>query len=163
MLMLQVRFRLLVAFTLLALVLAACAGGTTTGGTPGVGDTNGTLAVPGTGSTEAVPGAVGGDTGQCVGVDIDQLTATGQTFYNESCAGCHGQQGEGVGDFPPLAGSENIASGNVAALVESYFAVDAHPKSVTPDQMAGVFNYMGTAFGDTEQVICPEDITIPVQ
>jgi mono/diheme cytochrome c family protein len=85
----------------------------------------------------------------------------GQTYYGENCASCHGQEGEGVGDFPGLAANSDLTGADVAALVQGYFEVGAHPKDITPEQLAGVLTFARGSFGNTAQAICPADIQVP--
>jgi S-disulfanyl-L-cysteine oxidoreductase SoxD len=46
----------------------------------------------------------------------------GRSIYNAQCAGCHGMQGEGVGDFPPLVGGrESLKTDQPLYTVGSYW------------------------------------------
>jgi mono/diheme cytochrome c family protein len=143
-------FRLIAALALMVLVLAAC------GGTAGTGDTS-TQAVPQTGATLAAGAGV-----TCAGVDTQQLMATGATVYSQECASCHGAQGEGVGDFPPLAMSADMTANDVVAIVQSYFSVEAHPRTLPVDELAGALTFARGSFGNMAGAICPEQITVPV-
>lgn len=156
-------FWLISALVVLAL-LAACSG---TPGTTGTGVPGETAQVPETGGTGAAPGAGtttgGGTTGStCVGVDTQALMTAGQAVYTESCAGCHGAQGEGQGDNPALAANQDMTVADAAALVQAYFAVDAHPKTLSVDDLAGALTYVRSSFGNTATAICPDQITIPM-
>jgi hypothetical protein len=66
-----------------------------------------------------------------------------------------------MGDFPALAGNPVAIGSDVTALVTRYFAVEGHPKEVTPDDLASLFSYVRGSFGNTGTVVCPADITIP--
>jgi mono/diheme cytochrome c family protein len=157
----------------MTLALAACASGGTTGGasptTSAGGDAGGATGGNAAGGDAASPTtAAGGDAGagagaaaNCAGVDTTALVSSGQAAYSERCASCHGAQGEGQGDFPAIAGNTAVTGDDVAGLVNSYFAVDAHPKDVTPEQLAGLFSYARSNFGNTAAVVCPSDITVP--
>lgn len=153
-------FRLILALSILMLVLAACAGGGAAdqgAETPAAGDTTATEAVPETGTgTEPA-----GSAADCAGVDTQQLMTTGQTVYADSCAGCHGEQGEGQGDFPALAGAVDITGADGATLVQEYLAVEAHPQDLTPDNLAAVLTYVRGSFGNTAAAVCPADVSIP--
>lgn len=168
-------FRLFAVLTLLAVLLAACGGaaGTGTTGTqavpetgattaPGAGSATSTTGTGGTGSATSTAGTSGGATGgTCVGVDTQAMMTAGQTLYTENCAGCHGAQGEGTGDFPGLAANETVTADDVVALVQAYFAVDAHPKTLPVEDLAGVLSFTRGSFGNTAAVICPDQITLP--
>lgn len=148
-------FRTIAAALLLVIVLAAC-GGAPTGAA-------GTQAVPQTGSTlAATAGAVVNQAAACLNVDTQQLMAGGQALYTESCAGCHGGEGQGMGSFPGLANNPNVTADDVTSLVAEYFAVDAHPKTLSADDLAAVVTYMRGAFGNTASAVCPENIVIPM-
>jgi len=46
----------------------------------------------------------------------------GRARYASMCAGCHGARGEGIGDFPPLAGGRGtLASAQPLLTVTSYW------------------------------------------
>jgi mono/diheme cytochrome c family protein len=154
--MLKIKFPLIAALALLVLILAAC-GGTT----PDVVVPMATQQVPQTGATlGAAAGDISGVDG-CVSVDTQALMLTGEVVYADSCAGCHGEQGIGVGDFPGLtAGSLNVE--DVTGLVTRYFSVEGHPTNLSEIDVAGVFTYVRSSFGNTGSVICPEDLMLPV-
>lgn len=162
-------FRIILALLILMVALAACAGGTgetpaadgTTGGATGAETPATGMETPADGAavTQEVP-ETGADA-NCVGVDTQALMTSGQTFYTEQCAGCHGEQGEGQGDFPGLAGAASVTGDDIAGLVQAYFAVDAHPKDVTPDDLAAVLTYSRGSFGNMANPVCPTDIQVP--
>jgi mono/diheme cytochrome c family protein len=154
-------FGKIAALMLLTFLLAACGGGATQAPDTGAG-TGAATAAP----TTAAGGTAGGGAGSdevCVGVDTVQLASAGQALYEQRCASCHGAQGEGMGDFPALAGDANLTTTNAADLVAAYFAVDAHPKDISADDFAGMFTYVRGAFGNNAPVVCPSDVTIPAQ
>jgi cytochrome c oxidase subunit 2 len=109
--------------------------------------------------TEAAPAA--GAAVACANVAAQDLVSAGQSVYGERCASCHGEQGEGVGDFPSLANNPTVTGGDVAGLIQAYFAVDAHP-DLSAEELAGLFTYVRGSFGNTAAAVCPENITIPV-
>src|SRR5690606_3933740 len=37
---------------------------------------------------------------------LEELMARGKTVYQQTCAACHGPNGEGIGPFPKLTGSK---------------------------------------------------------
>lgn len=128
-------------------------------------NTEGADQVPGTGATAEGTSPVVETLGaavECAGVDTQLMIAAGQTLYTENCASCHGEQGEGVGDFPALAGNQVVTTADVQQLIQGYFAVDAHPKEMMPEDFAAMFTYMRGSFGNTADAVCPVDITLPV-
>jgi mono/diheme cytochrome c family protein len=169
------RFRLIAALALLALLLAACSSatgtlpagtaqvpgtGSTAAATSATGSTSGTAAVtPGTGTTGSTPGSTAAT---CEGVDTQALMTAGQTVYSQNCASCHGAQGEGVGDTPALAANMNLTANDVPGVVTKYLAVDAHPKSLTVEDIAGALTFVRGSFGNTASAICPVQIPVPM-
>ncbi len=48
--------------------------------------------------------------------------AQGQRLYGADCAGCHGDRGQGIGEYPPLAGGQGtLASAQPVQTVGSYW------------------------------------------
>jgi mono/diheme cytochrome c family protein len=149
-------FRLILMLVALMLLLAACGPAEPGATTPGT--TNGAAPM----ETQAVPGTVPDTLAQCAGVDTQELATAGQQLYETSCASCHGAQGEGVGDFPAIAGNTAVTGDDVVQLVQNYFAVEAHPRDVTAQDLASLFTYVRGAFGNSAEVVCPEVIQLPV-
>lgn len=143
----------------MVLGLAACSPATTTA-VPSAPETAATEP----GAMEATQPAAGDGSaaGTCVSVDTNQLMTAGQTLYTDQCASCHGEQGEGMGDFPALTGNAMVTGEDVVQLVTGYFAVDAHPKTLSQEDLSALLSYTRGSFGNTGTVICPEDIQIPV-
>ena len=155
------KFRV-IGLSIVAVLLLALAACTPAASTP---DTGAQATQPEGAGPTVLPGGVGGDganSGMCVSVDTNQLMNTGQSLYNDQCASCHGEQGEGVGNFPALTGNTVVTGQDIVGLVQGYFAVDAHPKTVTAEDLSALLTYSRGAFGNTGTVICPEDIQIPV-
>ena len=142
------KIKILVLFTALMLVLAACTGAPAATTEPGVGVT---------GPTESAGGA--GAAGTCVTVPDQQAFVTaGQGVYEANCAGCHGAQGEGSGNFPALTNIGDAAMADPIGLVTEYFSVDAHPKTLTADDVAAVLSYSSTSFGNSTAIVCPDQV-----
>lgn len=150
-------YRIAAMVTALLLFVAAC----TPAATSAPSGVTGTQAVPETGATLPVVATLGAAV-ECVGVDTQAMMTAGQTLYTENCASCHGEQGEGVGDFPPLAASQVATVADVQTLVQGYFSVEAHPKTLTPEDYSALFSFVRGSFGNTAPAVCPIDITIPV-
>ena len=153
------KIRLILSVALMAILLAACAGGggagTTTDVVPGTGVTEAPGVMPTEGTGDAGAGAA---TGECTGIDTATLVSSGETLYASQCAGCHGAAGEGTGDFPALNASQLVSGQDPVALVQAYFSVDAHPKTITTEDAAAIFTYVRTTFGGSTAAICPDVI-----
>lgn len=160
--MIRKTISIVIAMMFVLLFVAACSAGGTSVGTP-----SGNQSVPGTGSTSAVqetPALQGTlqTAVECAGIDTQALMTTGQDLYSKNCASCHGEQGEGTGNFPALAGSQIATAADVQQLVQGYFSVEAHPKTLTPEDFSALFSYVRGSFGNTAKAVCPTEITIPV-
>ena len=154
------KVRTLLALTLVAvLLLAACAsnGGTMPNNAGQGVEPGDDLGQPTMVATDAVP-QTGDQQATC---DSQQLASAGQAIYTESCAGCHGEQGEGV-NGPPLAGNERLSGDDSVMFLQSYMAVDTHPKDLAPEDLAAVLTYSRTSFGNTGMAVCPDEVQ-PVQ
>jgi len=149
--------------TAILLVLTACTPAGTATETAAGPDGAGAITESAPMSTPLATEAAGGGepAANCAGVDTQQLMTTGQTVFTDRCASCHGAQGEGQGDFPALAASPAVTVENVMDLVTTYLSVEAHPKDVTPDDLAAVLTYVRGSFGNTAAAVCPADVQIP--
>lgn len=157
--------KILVLLTVLMLILAACAGAPAATTEPGVGVTGPTDAAgsPTTDTSGASPttaaGGGAGAAGTCVSVPDPQAFVTaGQGVYEANCAGCHGAQGEGSGNFPALTNIGDAAMTDPIGLVTEFFSVDAHPKTLTADDVAAVLSFSSASFGNSTAVICPDQV-----
>lgn len=157
--------KILVLLTALMLVLAACTGAPAATQEPGVGVTGPTEAAGGAGteaggaSPTTAAGGGAGAAGTCVSVPDQQAFVTaGQGVYEANCAGCHGAQGEGSGNFPALTNVGEAAMADPIGLVTEYFAVDAHPKTLTADDVAAVLSFSSTSFGNSTAIVCPDQV-----
>jgi len=145
---------IVIAMMVLLLFVASCSAGTVTVPTGVVDMPSETMEVPAVQATLEMAA-------ECVGIDTQAMIAAGQILYVENCASCHGEQGEGVGNFPPLAANQVVTAVDVQQLVQGYFEVSAHPKELAPQDIAALFTYTRVSFGNTAEVVCPVDITIP--
>ncbi len=153
------RIKILVLFATMMLLLAACTGAPAATQEPGVGVTGPTDAAGGAGSPTTAAGGDTGAAGTCVTVPDQQAFVTvGQMVYEANCAGCHGNQGEGSGNFPPLTNSAGLAMEDPIGLVNDYFAVEAHPRTLTADDVAAVLSYSRTAFNNNTAIVCPDQV-----
>lgn len=155
------KIKILVLCTALMLVLAACGGAPAATTEPGVGVTGPTEAAGDTSPTTAAGGDTGaaGPAGTCATVPDPQVFVTaGQGVYEANCAGCHGAQGEGSGNFPALTNIGESATTDPIGLVTEYFSVDAHPKTLTADDVAAVLSFSSASFSNSTAVICPDQV-----
>lgn len=155
-------FFLVLVVAFLAIGLAACASAATSSA-PQVtqaAPTMGAMPTMAAGPTATTASTTGGGA-ECVGVDTQKLVSGGQAIFADKCAGCHGENAEGKGDFPALAGNQEVTADNAVQLVEKFFSVEGHPKDVTAEDLASVLSYVRASFGNTGTVICPTDIKIP--
>jgi len=105
---------------------------------------------------------------------LSQIRAVddGASLYQQHCALCHGQQGAGItAVFPPLAGSDFFVkerNKTLRAPMEGLFGkievngtayLGAMPPVLLDDaQLATVFNYVFTAWGNQNQLTTAEEI-----
>lgn len=94
-----------------------------------------------------------------------QLMKKGKEIYKVSCAGCHGQNGEGVATFPKLTGSK-IVTGPVSKHIDIVLngskknpAMRAFKGELGKAGVAAVVTYERNALGNkTGDVVQPTDI-----
>ena len=93
----------------------------------------------------------------------------GETIFAEQCARCHGDFGEGIGNWPPLAGGDTLTAERPVKTVSSYwpylstvfdYTYRAMPfgnaQSLTPDEIYAVVAYilyLGEVLDDEEFVL----------
>lgn len=95
---------------------------------------------------------------------MDQLMERGRQAYQTTCAGCHGQNGEGAGAFPALAGSD-IATGPVEDHIDivvngvSGTAMQAFGAQLSEVDLAAIITYERNAWGNNVgDMVEPVDI-----
>ena len=77
---------------------------------------------------------------------VDQAKK-GEATYKEQCAACHGDNLEGSGPMPPLAGKDFLANWGGKAVAEVFDKTQTSmpataPGSLTPEQTADVISYL---------------------
>jgi mono/diheme cytochrome c family protein len=93
----------------------------------------------------AVLGAQGGKAS--AGVYTAQQATKGEALYKEMCAACHGDNLEGSGPMPPLAGMDFLANwkgktlGDLFEKTQTTMPATA-PGTLMPDQVADVLAFM---------------------
>ena len=84
----------------------------------------------------------------------EELVATGERVYGQSCASCHQAEGQGIpGMFPPIAGSE-VATGELAAHLATVMdgvegsTMAAFRDTLSDTELAAVVTFQRNAFGN---------------
>jgi mono/diheme cytochrome c family protein len=81
------------------------------------------------------------------GVYTAEQAKRGDTIYKEQCAACHGDNLEGAGPMPPLAGKDFLTNwqgktvGDLFEKTNTSMPATA-PGSLTPEQTADIIAYM---------------------
>lgn len=104
--------------------------------------------LPGTGETCAT------------GVSEEDLISAGEAVYTARCAGCHGEEAEGMGDFPALAANPDLQGEDPAELIAGFLDLENHPflTQMTVDEVAGALTFVRNSFGNDAGVICPDQL-----
>jgi quinoprotein glucose dehydrogenase len=81
------------------------------------------------------------------GVYTADQAKKGEAAYKEQCSACHGDNLEGSGPMPPLAGKDFLANWTGKTLGDLYEKVQTTmpataPGTLTPEQTADVVSYM---------------------
>ncbi len=97
--------------------------------------------------------AVAPEDERAVPASFDELMAAGEQLFIDHCAGCHGEQGEGFEDFPPLAGSaftEGPLEEHLAIVLEGVAdtAMMAWSEELSDGELAAIMTYERNAWGD---------------
>ena len=80
------------------------------------------------------------------GIYSDAQAKRGEAVYKDNCAACHGDNLEGSGPMPPLAGKDFLMNWNGKAVAELFDKVQSTmpataPGTLTPQQTADVLAY----------------------
>lgn len=81
------------------------------------------------------------------GVYTAEQATRGEAVYKEQCAACHGDNLEGSGPMPPLAGMDFLANWKGKTLGDLYEKTQTTmpataPGTLTPEQAADVLSYL---------------------
>jgi mono/diheme cytochrome c family protein len=81
------------------------------------------------------------------GVYTADQAKLGEPLYKEQCAACHGDNLEGSGPMPPLAGKDFLANWQGKSVGELFEKVQTTmpataPGTLTPEQTANIVAYM---------------------
>ena len=103
----------------------------------------------------------------------EALVARGEDLYVQHCASCHGQQGAGLGPFPPLAGAEWVTGDEDTAIrillhgLQGRIEVDdriynnvmpAFGRRLSDDETAALLSFVRSAWGNEAEAISSEDV-----
>jgi cytochrome c oxidase subunit II len=91
----------------------------------------------------------------------EELISTGEMVYTNSCAGCHSNDGAGVGAFPPLDGNP-VVVGDPAPVIE----VTLHGREAMPPfegvltdfEVAAVVSYIRNAWTNDASVVTEDQV-----
>jgi mono/diheme cytochrome c family protein len=81
------------------------------------------------------------------GVYTQEQAAKGKALYTDTCAACHGDNLEGSGPMPPLAGKDFLANWQGKTVGDLYEKTQTSmpataPGTLTPEQTANLMAYM---------------------
>ena len=86
----------------------------------------------------------------------DAITGTeGEEIYNNVCSGCHMTEGSGAvgaGEYPPLAGNQNLEFANypIYIIVNGQKGMPALGTMMSDEQIVEVVTYLQTGLNDFE-------------
>src|SRR5690554_949231 len=109
--------------------------------------------------------AVSADSAGVIFSESDRFSAkTGEALYDNVCAACHMDQGQGAvgaGYYPPLANNENLEAGGypVYAILYGLKNMPALGQMMSDAQVAAVVNYLRSHFGnDYKDEVTAEEV-----
>lgn len=97
----------------------------------------------------------------------------GQRIYKNECAQCHGDNGEGSGDYPGLAGNRTVTMHSSVNLVQIILSggftptTQGNPRpygmppfghSLTDSEVAAVATYVRSSWGNNASAVMPLDV-----
>lgn len=110
----------------------------------------------------------GGESGEQAGggepeeLSQDQLMAQGEEVFGNQCAACHQADGQGMGNFPALAGSSVVTAEDPQEVLDTVMngvsgtAMQAFGDRLDDREIAGVVTYIRNAWdNDTGDVVQP--------
>lgn len=95
------------------------------------------------------------------GDDEETSIARGETLYARNCAGCHGGDGTGGGNFPALAGNDAVTGGPapvIEIVVEGEGSMPAFGDELDDEEIAAVVSYIRNTWGNDAEVVTAEDV-----
>jgi mono/diheme cytochrome c family protein len=95
---------------------------------------------------------------------LDELVAEGKTVFEEHCAACHGNSGEGTGNAPPLAGNTNVEARpliiNQVLFGDSDHGMPAFMDVLSDRQVAAVATYVRNSWENNYGIIFPRSVEL---
>jgi len=97
----------------------------------------------------------------------------GQSLYEDQCASCHGDKGEGRGDYPPMAGNRTVImhssvnlvritlSGGFAPTTEGNprpYGMPPFGHTLSDTEVAAIATYVRNAWGNKAGAVMPLDV-----
>ena len=108
------------------------------------------------------------------GAATARQSTAGQKVYEQHCADCHGERGEGTeGAFPPLAGNRAVTLSHTENLLQNVLyggfgpTTAGHPRpygmppftlALTDAEIAAVLTYIRTSWGNRATEVSPLDV-----
>ena len=97
----------------------------------------------------------------------------GQSLYHNECAQCHGDHGEGLGDYPSLAGNRTVIMNSSVNLVRVILSggftptTEGHPRpygmppfghTLSDTEVAAIATYVRNAWGNKGEAVMPLNV-----
>ena len=97
----------------------------------------------------------------------------GQSLYHDECAQCHGDHGEGLGDYPSLAGNRTVIMNSSVNLVRVILSggftptTEGHPRpygmppfghTLSDTEVAAIATYVRNAWGNKGEAVMPLNV-----
>jgi len=92
------------------------------------------------------------------------LTTNGKKLYDDSCAGCHMQQGEGAqgaGYYPPLADNSKMESKYyiISVVINGLRGMPSFHRTMSDEQIAAVTQYVHSDLNNFTDVVTTANVT----
>ena len=102
-----------------------------------------------------------------------EVQQMGQSLYEDQCASCHGDRGEGRGDYPPLAGNRTVTMHSSVNLVRIILSggfaptTQGNPRpygmppfghTLSDPEVAAVATHVRNAWGNQAGAVMPLDV-----
>ena len=106
--------------------------------------------------------------------DAERPAVSGADLYVQQCATCHGQDGAGLGPFPPLEGSQWVVGDDDTAIrillhgLQGRITVDdrvynnvmpAFGRRLSDDEIAALLSFVRSSWGNEAEAIDPSDVS----
>jgi mono/diheme cytochrome c family protein len=92
-----------------------------------------------------------------------ELISMGEPIYMSNCAACHQPSGEGISNYPPLAGSPIVTAEDPTAAIETVVngrgQMPAFGGSLSADEIAAVLSYVRNSWGNSASVVTADQVS----